>query len=82
MLEIKNVGTVEETVQKQTVFTGRKINSINITEDVSALISYTDCSNNGDVQKSVTVPFDLFQKDLESCINKTIEDAEIREIEK
>lgn len=72
MLDINEVGNIPTQTETQTIFTGRKIDSVGVIEDIEANINYTDCSSDGDVSKTITLPFEKFQSALEPIINQLI----------
>lgn len=74
MLDINEVGNVPTQTEKQTIFTGRKIDSVGVIEGIEVNINYTDCSNDGDMSKTITLPFEQFQSDLEPIINQLIDE--------
>lgn len=73
MLDISEVGSVPTQAEQTTVFTERRINYLGVIEGEAVHITYTDCSNAGDVQKEVVIPFEKFKSQLEATINGLIQ---------
>lgn len=82
MIKMNKVGTMQALATTQTVFTARKINSIGVREGADVNIEYTECSELGEVNKNVTIPFDKFSSNLEPVINDLIDGSSTGEEDK
>ena len=72
MKQINEGGEIPMQVDQPVIFTGRKIDVVDIREGANCTISYTDCSSKGEVPRQVTISFEKFEAQLEPILNDLI----------